>query len=83
MHTSAFRGSAKIRLTLLLSIPSIGQVSYPSALIASMKWAAERAVLLCAQTRMSLQPIGSRGVALLNPRMGNQTLLIQAKAPWV
>ena len=38
MQTSAFDEEVdKIRLTLLLSIPSIGQVSYPSALIASMK----------------------------------------------
>ena len=83
MQTSLRRGNPKIFLTRTLSMPSMGHVSYPSARIASMKWAAERAVLLWAHTRMSAQPMGSLGVGLVNALSGNHTRLTHANTPWV
>ena len=64
-------------------MPSMGQVSNPSALMASMKYDAANAVLLCAQTRMSDHPTGSLGVAFPMPRMKNQIRFTHANAPWV
>ena len=83
MHTSLQRGNPKIFLTRTLSMPSMGHVSYPSARIASMKWAADKAVLLWAHTRMSAQPMGSLGVGLVKALSGNHTLFTHANTPWV
>ena len=83
MHTSLRRGSPNTRLTRTLSMPSMGHVSNPSARMANMKWAADRAVLLWAQTRMSAHPTGSLGVGFDKALNGNHARFTHANSPWV
>ena len=80
MLTSARLGRPSSLFTRRLSMPSMGQVSNPSALMASMKWDAAKAVLLCAHTLLSDPPTGSLGVAFPMPRIKNQCRFTHANA---